>query len=200
MNPKTKYHSKHALASLALLALGAGASVMTSCSDKESFADLLRDENKAVNWFLARQRVVAEVPADSVFEVGPDAPYYRMDDDGYLYMQVINTGSDERAKKDAKVYFMYSRQNIETMEKTGSTDVPKDGNSNNLGEGSKYFFYGNVMIPSSLKYGSGVQVPLDYFGYDCEVNLVVRSYVGFQEDQTLCIPYLMNVRYFKAEY
>ncbi len=191
----------HGRSLLVALTVGmAAAASMTSCNDKESFADLLRDENRSVNWFLARQRVIADIPADSIFEVGPEAPFYRMDDDGYLYMQVINTGSKERAAKGAKVYFLYSRQNIETMEQIGSMDVPKDGNGTNLSVGSKSFVYGNVMLPSSAAYGSGIQVPLNYFGYDCEVNLVVRSYVGFREDQTLCVPYLMNVRYFKAEY
>lgn len=184
----------------ALTVIVALAGLMSSCSDKESFADLLRDENKSVNWFLARQRVVGEIPADSIFEVGPDAPFYRMDDEGYLYMQVLNTGSGKRAEKGAKVYFLYSRQNIETMEKLNTTDVPKEGNSTVLGTSPTSFVYGNVMLPSSAKYGSGVQTPLNFFGYDCEVNLVVRSYVGFQEDQTLCTPWLMNVRYFKAEY
>ncbi len=172
-----------------------------ACSDSESYSDLLRDETKAVNWFLARQKVVNEVPEDSVFEVGPDAPFYKMDEEGNLYMQVLNTGTDERAVDGAKVFFLYSRQNILLMQQTNNLDVASTGNSNQLGSvGSTFFIFGNTMRPSSGQYGSGVQVPLKYFGYDSEVNLVVKSYVGFNSDQTTCTPYLMNVRYFKAVY
>ena len=39
-----------------------------------------------------------------------------------------------------------------------------------------------------------------YLGYNSEVNLVLRSYIGFTNDQAQCLPYAMNVRYFKPEY
>ena len=51
----------------AVLALG-------SCSSGVSYAELLRDERKATNKFLAYQRVENEIPADSIFETGPAAP------------------------------------------------------------------------------------------------------------------------------
>ena len=59
----------------AVLALG-------SCSSGVSYAELLRDERKATNKFLAHQRVENEIPADTIFETGPAAPYYRLDEDG----------------------------------------------------------------------------------------------------------------------
>lgn len=63
-----------------------------SCDDNKSYADLLEDETKAVNSFLADQCVIDKIPADSNFVVGPDAPYYKMDEEGDVYMQVINKG------------------------------------------------------------------------------------------------------------
>lgn len=41
---------------------------------------------------------------------------------------------------------------------------------------------------------------LKYFGYNAEVNLVLRSYYGFTTDQSECLAYIYNIRYFKPEY
>ena len=58
----------------------------------------------------------------------------------------------------------------------------------------------DIHLSSYLEYGTGIQMPLKFLGYGSEVNLVLKSYYGFQEDQTSCIPYLINIRYFKPEY
>ena len=49
---------------MALMAL------LASCSKEQSYSELLRDEEKTVNWFLSNQKVEAEIPSDSVFLVG----------------------------------------------------------------------------------------------------------------------------------
>ena len=69
---------------LSLLALV----LLTACNEDQSYADRLNDERNAVNAYLANHRVVMSIPEDSVFEVGPDAPFYRVDADGNVYMQV----------------------------------------------------------------------------------------------------------------
>lgn len=185
---------------LALAATGA-----TSCSKSESYSELLRDEEKAVNVFLAQHEVRLEVPSDSIsFEMGEDAPFYRLDPDGYVYMQVISKGDTEsKIENGDVVYFRFSRQNLKTLTETGTAD--KEGNSDNIGVGaydpkSTYFVYQNNYLQSSTSWGTGIQMPMKFFGYGCEVNLVLRSYYGFSSDQTYCIPYLINVRYFKPEY
>lgn len=185
----------------ALVALTGAAAA--SCSDSESYSDLLNDENRACNWYLAGQTVENEIPADSVFKTGKDAPYYKMDEEGYLYMQVVNPGSRTSCpEKGEQVYFLFNRKNILTMYENKTYDVPGTGNSNSLGGSatSTSIIYGNTFLPSTTQYGTGIQVPLDYLGYDCEVNLVLKAYQGFLSDQTSCTPYLMNVRYFKAEF
>lgn len=102
---------------------------LSSCNDSKSYADLLRDETKAINNYLADQRVIGDAPADSIFitrrglaeeiyaksgvtgvdyeeEIGrimqdlsedpaKDAPFYRMDEDGNVYMKVVRTGDME---------------------------------------------------------------------------------------------------------
>ena len=74
--------------------------VLSSCDNGKSYADLLKEEDKAVKAFLADKIVINSIPADSVFvtlqDVGNNdtlaVPYYRLDDDGNVYMQVLDAG------------------------------------------------------------------------------------------------------------
>lgn len=160
---------------------------------------MLREEEHAVNWWLAQHRVEIDIPEDSKFEVGPDAPFYKLDEDGNVYMQVINPGTDSRPVKGDKVYFRFMRTNINTLYNGGEA-IP-EGNAENLGQyGPSSFIFQNYDLTSTLQYGEGIQQPLYYLGYDSEVNLVLKSYNGFTEDQPECTPYVLNIRYFKAMY
>ena len=58
-----------------------------SCENNRSYAELLNDERQSCNAFLCNFRL-ADVPADSVFEVGENAPFYKLDPDGNVYMQL----------------------------------------------------------------------------------------------------------------
>ena len=70
MNLIFKLKSCLAVSLLAIMGI-----TLASCDEGESYSDLLKEEQKVSNWFLAQHRVCNEIPADSVFEVGPDAPY-----------------------------------------------------------------------------------------------------------------------------
>ena len=182
---------------IAMMAAVAAVGVSTtSCSDTQSYAELLTDEAKAVNYFLANQRVVNEVPADSIFEEGPDAPYYRMDEDGNVYMQVLKAGNTkEKAKYDQRVYFRFMRYNLNTYANTGK--MPDgDGNAENMNMASTYFNFGNYSLPNTSGYGAGLQLPLNYLGTDSEVNIVIKSQYGMSSEISYVIPYLYSVRYF----
>ncbi len=171
------------------------------CSKSESYSDLLRDEERAVNWYLAQQRVEVDVPEDSVFEIGPNAPFYRMNEDGTIYMQVISEGdpNDKPADGD-RVYFRFMRQNLKYLYE--GIDVTPEGNMDNFNVqlGSTNFIMGNNTYPNTTKYGTGIQLPMTYLGYYSEVNLVLKSYAGFPENQSECTPYVMNIKYYKSEY
>ena len=70
-----------------MMLLGLAITVLfTACDNDQSYADRLNEERNAVNAYLANHRVVMNVPEDSVFEVGPNAPFYRVDVDGNVYM------------------------------------------------------------------------------------------------------------------
>ncbi len=181
------------------LAAAAGALCLffSACSDTKSYAELLSDETKAVNAFLADQNVYLEIPEDSVFEVGPNAPYYLVDEDNNVYMQVLNPGSDKRVKADAQVFFRFTRYSLTEYAATGELGSGQ-GNSENMLSGNSSFRYGNYTLSSSSQWGSGLQRPIDFLGYECEVNLVIKSQLGLSSEISQVIPYLYNVRYFEA--
>lgn len=173
----------------------------TSCKDTKSYSDLLEEEEHAVNWYLAQQRVVPFVPEDSVFEIGPEAPFYRMDTDGSVYMRVINAGDmNNRPQKGQTVYFRFTRTDLKLLQ-----DGALIGSGGNLEDNMTFpswsLVYGNTSLPSTTAHGTGLQVPLGYLGYNCEVDLIVKSISGRSGDISNCIPYLYtNLKYFKAEY
>ena len=185
----------------AFMLFGAMVCVMSasSCSDSKSYAEQLADERVATNLFLSQQRVVNEIPADTIFETGPDAPYYRLDEDGNVYMQVItNTGKENRPKTDDIIYFRYMRYNIISWCVTGG-DVDPVGNANNMVNASTYFMYNNYQVDASLQYGQGIQLPMQFVGVGSEVNLVIKSQMGLSDEIADVQPYHWNIRYIKSK-
>lgn len=171
--------------------------VCTSCSDTKSYAELLTEENMAVNNFLADQRVCNTIPTDTnfVFETGPNAPYYRLDEDGNVYMQVINPGTKGMyADPEQIVYFRFTRYNL--YQYKDKTLPDGTGNESDLTSGNAWFRYGNYTLESSYRWGSGLQQPLQYLPIDCEVNIVIKSQFGFYDETVYVIPFLYRVRYF----
>lgn len=177
--------------------------VLGSCSKTQSYSELLRDEEHAVNWYLANYNVVLEMPNNAkeiitYEEAGENAPFYKLDPEGYVYMQVVSASFKEMVDEGDLVYFRFSRESIEDMYE-GVESTPT-GNSDYLPNGTTSFIYKNTYLTSTTTWGTGIQMPLKYVGYNSEVNLVLKSYYGFTEEQSYCIPYLMNIRYFKPEY
>lgn len=121
-----------------------------------------------------------------------------MDEDGYLYMQVVNPGDTTRVKKGDRVIFRFMRCNIKNFYKNGIEEWA--GNADNMEYATASFRFDSYVYEDSQKYGQGIQIPMKYLGYNSEVNLVLRSYIGFASDQSACLPYAMKVRYFKPEY
>lgn len=173
--------------------------IISACSKSESYSELLKQEEQAVNWYLAGQRVEIEIPADSMsFEIGPDAPFYRLDEEGYVYMQIVSRDLTERVETGDVVYFRFMRENLKYLYE--GVETTPTGNADYLAYGPAKFVYENQVLSSSTQWGTGIQQPLKYVGYNSEVNLVLKSYYGFTEEQQYCIPYLMNIKYFKPEY
>ncbi|MDE5651106.1 MAG: DUF4827 domain-containing protein [Duncaniella sp.] len=171
---------------------------LSSCSDSKSYAEMLTDENQAVNVFLSQHRVIDEIPTENtVFEVGEDAPYYRLDPESNVYMQVLALGDQEKVEKDSKVYFRYTRYNLFYYVVGADNTLIGAGNADDMSSAALYFIYGNETISESTQYGTGIQLPLDYLGYNSRVNIVIKSQAGPTADLTYVIPYLYTISYYK---
>lgn len=184
-----------------IAALILSAVALTSCNDSKSYSELLNDETYAVNFYLSDQRVINDVPADSVFESGPDAPFYRIDPEGNVYMQVINPGNRKDPEycpaTDQLIYFRFTRYNLSAWYQYGLWEGI--GNASDFDFSPTAFRYGNYSLQSSAQYGPGIQLPLSYLGIDCEVNVIIKSQYGFTNEIANVIPFLYNVRYFKSQ-
>lgn len=171
--------------------------IATSCSDSKTYAELLTDETHYVNNFLADQKVINEIPEDTVFICGEDAPYYRLDEEGNLYMQVVNPGTPgNKVVNNELLYIRFSRYNL-TYYADGKLPAA-EGNDNVLG-GNYSFRYGNYELNSSYSLGSGVQVPLEFVSVDATVNIVIKSQYGMPGEMSYVIPYLYKIRYFRPK-
>ena len=173
--------------------------MLASCGDDESYADKLNEERNAVNAYLANHRVVMSVPEDTVFEVGENAPFYRVDPDGNVYMQVLKAGDriGDRAKVSEPIYFRYSRYNLATWYADGVWEVTS-GNESAMDASSCSFNYSDYTLPSSSQWGYGVQYPLLFLGVECEVNLIIKSQYGFTSEISYVTPFFFHVRYYHS--
>lgn len=189
-----KIFSKIAFFAIAAIAVVS----MQSCEKTRSYSELLNDENMAVNRFLADQWVIATIPADSVFEVGPEAPYYQLDEDGNIYMQVLDAGSGEKVEEEDQVYFRFTRYNLSNY-KGDLNALYKEGNQEDLTQSPTSFRYGNYTLPSSSQWGSGIQLPLAFLPLNSHVNLVIKSQFGWTKEVSYVIPYLYNIRYYPSQ-
>ncbi len=168
---------------------------LASCNDGKTYAELLENEDHYVNNFLADNIVINEIPADTVFITGEDAPYYRLDEEGDLYMQVINPGTPgNKVKDDELIYFRYTRYNLSYYD--GELNYG-GGNDDDMSLSNTSFRFGNYSLQSSSKWGTGIQQPLVYLPIDCQVNLIVKSQYGFSSEMADVMPYLFKLRYYR---
>ncbi|MBP5562197.1 MAG: DUF4827 family protein [Muribaculaceae bacterium] len=172
---------------------------LASCKDNVSYAELLNDERHATNAYLSNFKVINEIPADTVFEVGEDAPFYRIDEEGNVYMQVLRAGDrkNDAPKTSQRIYFRYMRYNLNTW--YAYNEWEGDGNEKDMSLGTAYFLYGNFTDTESLAWGYGIQMPLALLGIDCEVNLLIKSQYGLTSEISYVQPFLYHVRYFPSQ-
>ena len=174
--------------------------MLTACDNDQSYADRLNEERNAVNAYLANHRVEMSIPEDSVFEVGENAPFYRIDPDGNVFMQVFNPGDkvNDKAKTGEPIYFRYSRYNLSTWYADGTWTV-YSGNETSMDAQSCTFNYADYTLPSSSQWGYGLQFPLVFLGVECEVNLIIKSQYGFTNEISYVTPFFYHVRYFHSQ-
>jgi hypothetical protein len=185
---------------LILSTVAALAGINSSCSSSTSYAELLTSESHYVNNYLADHRVTNTIPTDTTFEfeVGEDAPYYRMDEDGNVYMQVVKAGTrtaDNYAKDNEVIFFRFTRYDLSSY--ADATLPEGEGNEVDMSYLNAWFRMNNFTLESSYQWGAGIQLPLSYLPIDCEVNLVIKSQYGLYDEMSYVTPYLYHVRYYR---
>lgn len=173
---------------------------IASCSNEVSYSDRLNSERYAANAYLANQRVETEVPADSVFETGPNAPFYRIDPEGNVYMQVLKAGDrkNDKAKNAEPMYFRYTRYSLMDWYTYGQLTV-YESNESDMSLPATSFKYKDFTVANSTQWGYGIQMPLDFLGAECEVNLIIKSQYGPTAEIAYVIPFLYHVRYYHSK-
>lgn len=169
----------------------------TSCDEDKTYAELLRDERRAVNAYLSNNLVVNEIPEDTIFQTGEDAPFYRIDPDGNVYMQVITADSKENRPTDGQpVYFRFMRMDLNSW--YTEDEEYWIGNAENMMADPTYFLYNNYALSSSAYYGYGLQLPMKFVGVNSTVNLVIKSQYGFTDEISYVTPYLYKITYYPS--
>ncbi len=192
-----------------VMSLLLGALSLGSCNDSKSYADLLNEESKAVNLFLADHRVVDGVPEDNKFEIGEDAPYYKLDEDGNVYMQVLRLGQPDEYREENpdykevmaedgdRVYFRFIRYNLRYY--VPGESMTGSGNAEDMSTTSMYFVYDDFQNNYSATYGEGIQMPLKYVPLDSKVNIIIKSQDGWSDEISNVVPFLYEITYYKSQ-
>ena len=161
--------------------------IFSSCDKNKTYAELLKQEENAINKFLDSYQI-AEVPADGKSFITTDgkwddtsAPFYALDDG--VYMQVVATGDmEDKAKTGEEVQIIADRTNLITMVAQSSIT-----GSFRYGYSSPYLYF-----------GYGIEKPLKYLGVNSKVRLVVPSKQGTQSEATAVQPILWDITYRKS--
>lgn len=172
--------------------------MMQSCDDGKSYAEMLTEENKAVNLFLVDQKVVGSVPADSIFQVGNQAPYYQLDDEGNIFMKVLALGEEGNVEEGQQVIFRFRRTNLMYYYPGANIEnLDWEGNNDNPVSNILSFRYGDYTLPSSAQWGSAIQLPLSFkqIQLGSRVMLVIKSQYGWSDEITNVQPYLYEISY-----
>lgn len=188
---KSLFRKSIALATVAVALITAG------CDDNKSYAELLTEENQAVNAFLVDQKVEPALPADNKFIIGENAPYYPLDNEGNLYIQVIAMGNGGMVEDNQLVYFRFTRYALRSY--LSGEELEGEGNSENPEYGNMSFRYGNYSLTSSSQWGTGIQEPLKYLPLGSEVRLIVKSQYGWTSEISQVQPFLYHIRYYSSQ-
>ncbi|MCI9171672.1 DUF4827 family protein [uncultured Duncaniella sp.] len=182
---------------ISILSLLALLMAVSSCSDSKSYADLLNEENQVVNAFLAQHRVVETWPGVDNCEVGEDAPFYCVDDEGNVYMQVIRKGDGTFPEEGEHVSFTYLSYDLNYYV-VGSDSNVGSGNLNSPGSSAAtYFIFDDYTLEQSSQYGTGIQIPVKLLGFGSKVNVVIKSQAGPSAYMSYVIPFLYDIAYYK---
>jgi len=168
--------------------------ILFSCSQSKSLQELLQEEKKAIDRFIAMNDLVIlkDYPKDGVFK---EKEFFRTGDG--LFFQVVDSGNGTRVRllNEVSVRFDYN-QNIKTaVQGDSSVWVPNPYMPYT-------FVYGITQTytsASSTTYYPNCQawvLPLSYVGEGAVLNLIIPSALGSYMDNLNVTPvFYRNLRY-----
>ncbi len=159
--------------------------------------DLKKTEQRAMKKFLSKFDVIDNLPAINDIQVGSVAPFYKLNPEGTVYMQVVKKGAGSTATAGEQIYFRYMRYNLLSYLENGVLPIGQ-GNLNSVSQDVTFFTLGSDN-PNTTQWGMAIQMPMMLgLPVDSEVNLVVASEAGFVSEISAVTPFLYNIRYFKS--
>lgn len=168
---------------------------ITIVQNPNTIDDLKKTEQLAIKSYLSKFDVIDRMPPITEIVVGSVAPFYKLDETGNVYMQVVHMGSGPKASNGEKIYFRFLRYNLLDYYKNGALPTGW-GNAYDLSQSPAHFTLGSNE-PSTTQWGQAIQMPLQMgLPVDSEVNLVVASEAGFANEVNSVIPFLYNIRYY----
>lgn len=157
--------------------------------------DLRNRENRAIKKYISQFKVIDAVPDLKDIQTGSDAPYYKLDVDGKIYMQVLQKGNGSVPEYGDKIYFRFDRYNLIYFLENGHLGDPS-GNISDISSSATSF----ILNDEDSQWGSAIQMPvLLGLPLGSEVNLVVASDLGFTNEIANITPFLYRVMYLQDE-
>lgn len=150
--------------------------IIPSCKDRKTYADYLKDEEKAIDLFIAQQQlsILDEYPASGIFA---ENEFYK-DPATDVYYHVISYG--DITKKLTINQSVYVR--FRGLHYFMSDDTTR---------------YSNMVFPEELKYAGpvnsstksyysnpGWMVPLEHVGHNGEVKMIIPFTMGSSSDRS----------------
>lgn len=168
---------------------------ITITQNPSTSEDLRNRENRAINKYISQFRVIDAVPDIKDIQTGSDAPYYKLDVDGKVYMQVLQKGNGSVPEYGDKIYFRFDRYNLIYFLENGYLGDPF-GNISDISSSATSF----ILNDEDSQWGSAIQMPLLLgLPLGSEVNLVVASDLGFTNEIANITPFLYKVMYLRNE-
>lgn len=168
---------------------------ITITQNPSTSEDLRNRENRAINKYISQFRVIDTVPDIKDIQTGSDAPYYKLDVDGKVYMQVLQKGNGSVPEYGDKIYFRFDRYNLIYFLENGYLGDPF-GNISDISSSATSF----ILNDEDSQWGSAIQMPLLLgLPLGSEVNLVVASDLGFTNEIANITPFLYKVMYLRNE-
>lgn len=157
--------------------------------------DLRNRENRAIKKYISQFRVIDAVPDVKDIQTGSDAPYYKLDVDGKIYMQVLKIGNGSVPEYGDKIFFRFDRYNLIYFLEHGHLGDPS-GNISDISLSATSFILNDV----DSQWGSAIQMPMLLgLPLGSEVYLVVASDLGFTNEIANITPFLYKVMYLRDE-